>query len=52
VDKKMEELKKRVANSDSEAWANADHYQKETHVSIPSEEAVENQLEWLETNEK
>lgn len=33
------------------AWADHEHYDPETHVSIPSEEAVENAKEWIERNE-
>lgn len=36
----------------TEAWANTDHYEKESHVSIPSEEAVELAKAWVEENEK
>jgi len=48
----MNDLKKRVQCTDSEAWADSDHYIKESCVSIPSEDAVERQMEWLHTNER
>ncbi len=36
----------------TEAWANVDHYEQETNVSVPSEEAVELAKAWVEENEK
>ncbi|NPE22152.1 DUF3787 domain-containing protein [Fusibacter sp. A1] len=48
----MELLKRKIAHSDTEAWANVDHYKDESHVSVPSEESVENQMDWLHVNEK
>jgi hypothetical protein len=35
----------------TEAWADHKTYDPETHVSIPSEEAVEAAKEWVEGNE-
>lgn len=49
--KKIEDIKKKVANNDSEAWADADHYTEDgAHVNIPSEEAVERAKEYAENN--
>lgn len=36
----------------TEAWADADHYQEETHVSIPSVQAVEDAMNWIGENKK
>ncbi len=44
--------KNKIGSSATEAWADVDHYEKDTHVSIPSEEAVEQAKEWVEENEK
>lgn len=47
----MSQKHKETSSSATEAWADHDHYEPETHVSIPSEEAVENAKEWVEGNE-
>ncbi|WP_306455960.1 DUF3787 domain-containing protein [Fusibacter sp. 3D3] len=36
----------------TEAWADIDHYEKESCVSIPSEEAVEIAKAWVDENHK
>ena len=36
----------------TEAWADIDHYEKGSRVSIPSEEAVEDAKAWVEVNQK
>ncbi len=51
MDKKMEQLKEQIKNSESEAWADSDHVTPDGNVAIPSEEAVERAKEWAETNE-
>lgn len=43
---------KEVGSAATEAWADHKSYDPETHVSIPSEEAVEDAKEWVEGNEK
>lgn len=52
MDKKIEDIKKRLQGATSEAWADIDHLEGEGHVSIPSEEAVERAKEYAETNER
>lgn len=52
MDANLNELKKKIAKSDSEAIDSPDHLQKDTNVSIPTEEAVELAKEWVEDNEK
>lgn len=52
MDVNLNELKKKIAQSDSEAIEHADHLQKDTNISIPTEEAVELAKEWVEENEK
>ncbi len=52
MDDNLNELKKKIAKSDSEAIENTDHLQKDTNVSIPTEEAVKLAKEWVEENEK
>lgn len=47
----MSQKHKETSSSATEAWADHDHYEPETNVSIPSEEAVENAKEWVEGNE-
>lgn len=47
----MKQTSKEHGSAATEAWADADHHDPETHVSIPSEEAVENAKEWVEGNE-
>lgn len=37
--------------SATEAWAEQDHFDPDTHVSIPSEDAVERAKNWVEENE-
>jgi hypothetical protein len=51
MDKKMEVLKEQIKQSDTEAWSDVDHVTEDGNVGIPSEEAVERQKEWAETNE-
>lgn len=50
----MEKTKKteQLGSSVTEAWADNDKEIKETNVTIPSEEAVEDAKEWVEENEK
>ncbi|MBF4695772.1 DUF3787 domain-containing protein [Fusibacter sp. Q10-2] len=36
----------------TEAWADIDHYEKDSCISIPSEEAVELAKAWVEENQK
>lgn len=50
---KLEEKEKnKLGGSKTEAWADTHHTDKETNVSIPSEEAVEDAKHWVEDNEK
>jgi hypothetical protein len=48
---KTKELEK-LGSSATEAWADNDKELKETKVTIPSEEAVNDVKEWVEENEK
>lgn len=41
-----------VSGNKTEAIADVDHYEKDSHVSIPSLEAVEIAKQWVEDNEK
>lgn len=43
--------KKEYSSSKTEAWADHKTYEPDTHVSIPSEEAVEEAKAWVEGNE-
>ena len=38
--------------SQSEAWTEAKKYERDSHVNIPFEMAVENEKEWVEENER
>lgn len=42
----------KLGTSRTEAWADIDHSEKETKITIPSEMAVEDAKEWVEENEK
>jgi hypothetical protein len=44
--------KKEHGSTRTEAWADHKEFDPETHVSIPSAEAVEDAKEWVEGNEK
>jgi len=46
----MKETNKTYSTSSTEAWADAKNYDPETHVNMPSEEAVNNAKEWVEGN--
>jgi hypothetical protein len=48
---KTKELEK-LGSSATEAWAENDKEIKDTKVTIPSEEAVQEAKEWVEENEK
>jgi len=45
------EKKSKIMQSETEAWAEIDHYE-DGQVSIPSEDAVDRAKEWVEDNEK
>ncbi len=47
----MSHKHRETSSSVTAAWADHDHYEPETNVSIPSEEAVEIAKEWVENNE-
>ncbi len=47
----MSHKHKETSSSVTEAWADPDHFEPDTNVSIPSEEAVEAAKKWVETNE-
>lgn len=49
---KSEHMEKITGTSVTEAWADIDHLDKDTKVSIPSYIAVEAAKEWVEENEK
>lgn len=42
---------KEYGRSVTEAWTDHEHYDSETHVNLPSEEAVEVAKQWVEDNE-
>lgn len=44
--------KKKLGDTRTEAWADQEKFKEETHVNIPSEQAVEDAKEWVEENEK
>lgn len=46
-----EKDKKAYSGSQTEAWADHKSYEPDTHVNIPSEEAVEEAKAWVEGNE-
>jgi|GEM_PF-1231500 len=41
-----------ISSHQTEAISNVDHYEKDSHISIPTLEAVEIAKEWIESNEK
>jgi len=47
----MNHKHRETSSSVTEAWADHDHYDPETNVGIPSEEAVVVSKEWVESNE-
>jgi hypothetical protein len=48
----LEKDKAKLGSSQTEAWADAKKYEKDTHINLPSEAAVENAKEWVDENEK
>lgn len=42
---------KEYSSASTEAWSDHDHFEPESHVNIPSAEAVEAAKEWVEANE-
>lgn len=44
-------MHKEPSSAATAAWADHDEYEPETHINIPSEEAVEAAKEWVENNE-
>lgn len=47
----MKQEHKVYGSASTEAWADVDHYEPESHVAIPRQEAVENAKEWVESHE-
>lgn len=41
-----------LSSGSTAAMENVDHYEKDSHVSIPTIESVEIAKEWIESNEK
>ncbi len=47
----MQNTKSEHGSSVNAAWADHEYFEKDTHVNIPSEEAVELAKSWVETHE-
>lgn len=41
-----------LSSNQTEALSNVDHYELDSHVSIPTEESVEIAMSWVEENIK
>ncbi len=48
----LDKSKAALGSSQTEAWADAKKYEKDTHINLPSEASVEIAKEWVEENEK
>ncbi len=50
LDNQVKDAQRRVLNNQSEAWADAETYTKDTCVNNPSEDAVERAKDYAENN--
>lgn len=48
----LDKTKAMLGSSETEAWADAKKYEKDTHINLPSEASVEIAKEWVEENQK
>ena len=49
---KNNKKEKNLGSNKTEAVLDAEHYEEDTHVHIPHEDAIEDAKDWVDENEK